>query len=314
MRLNLAPSGPGRALRRRGLMAGLAGALAGYLAKASERFAHAANGDPIVVGGNHAGTNLTQLSTTNGGSVLLASSGAGPGIGLNGRTGSGYGVLGEANAGVGAFGVSNTQFGVYGYSFGSGNAAVGVYGVANTGDGIAAISLSGTALHANAINGTAGIFDGPVIVNGNLSASGEGADGELRRVYCLEATESLFEDIGRVTLNKGGADVILDKEFADLVRLIRYDVFLTPYGECNGLAVLNRTEQGFRVQELQGGTTTGIEVGYRVAARRKDIEGRRLQRVPREKRKDFPEPPPLPNVPGLVNVPAPPRPRRGPRE
>lgn len=304
-----------RFLRRRGMVAGLAGVVAGYLAKASERVAQAANGDPIVVGGNHSGTSITQLSTTNGANVFRASAGTGAGTGVNGRTGSGYGVYGEADSGAGVFGVSNTLFGVYGYSYGTGGAAVGVYGVANTGEGIAAISQTGTALHANSISGTAGIFDGPVIINGSLTVSGiksaavPGADGEPRRMYCLESPVSYFEDFGRVKLSRGRATVRLDREFAGTVVAADYDVVLTPYGDCHGVCVVERTPQGFTIQELQGGGSS-VEVAYRVTAKRKDIENQRLPRVKLPEKANgrrMPKPPGLPGIPGVPEPPGPPR-------
>src|SRR5262245_50151830 len=42
-------------------------------------------------------------------------------------------------------------------------------------------------------------------------------------------------------------------DFASLVEADRYHVFITPYGESNGLFVSNRGESGFQVREQQGG-------------------------------------------------------------
>ncbi|HYU17663.1 MAG TPA: hypothetical protein VEQ11_03115, partial [Chloroflexota bacterium] len=45
-----------------------------------------------------------------------------------------------------------------------------------------------------------------------------------------------------------------------------------------GLYASNQTASGFEVHELQGGTS-GVELAYRVVARRKDIPGPRLEKV-----------------------------------
>lgn len=299
------------AVGRRGLVAGLAGVVAGYLAKASERVTQAANGDAVTSGGTFTATSPTQFTNTAGGYGLRGYSGtdgAGSGAGVHGKTSNGYGVLGEATtSGAGLYGTSNTLFGVAGYSFGVGGSAVGVYGTANTGEAIACISQSGIGLHAKSITGQAGVFDGDVLINGNLAVSGMKsaavpcADGQLRRVYCLEAPESYFEDIGRAKLTNGKAHVNLEKDFSEIVRTGDYDVILTPYGDCKGLFVSGpRSPRGFDIQEVQGGTSS-IEFGYRVIAKRKDIEGSRLKGI------TFPDSNVdrrLPTPPGVPAVPA----------
>jgi len=57
-----------------------------------------------------------------------------------------------------------------------------------------------------------------------------------------------------------------------------YMVYPVAEGDCRGLYVSSRGAQGFDVRELQGGVSN-IGFTYRVVARRKDIEGRRLARV-----------------------------------
>jgi hypothetical protein len=74
-------------------------------------------------------------------------------------------------------------------------------------------------------------------------------------------------------------------------------VFLTPEGDCRGLYVSDKRPHQFEVRELQGGTSS-LTFSYRVVAKRRDIEGPRLERVSL---------PPRPNVPVVPPPPPPPR-------
>ena len=62
----------------------------------------------------------------------------------------------------------------------------------------------------------------------------------------------------------------LDADFAKVVKLNEYRVFLTPEGDCQGLYVRKRGTS-FEVRELQGGTSN-VAFSYRIVARRKDIK------------------------------------------
>ena len=94
----------------------------------------------------------------------------------------------------------------------------------------------------------------------------------------IESPESWFEDFGEGHLVKGKAEVRLDPEFAAVIVTDQYHVFVTPYGECNGLFVADRNAYGFRVSEQQAGTSN-VSFGYRVVAKRKDLKMDRLARV-----------------------------------
>ena len=74
-----------------------------------------------------------------------------------------------------------------------------------------------------------------------------------------------------------------------------YRVFLTPEGDCNGLYVSSKSPTGFEVRELKGGTSS-LGFSYRVVAKRKDIPGARLERVPMPARVERPPPPARPSV------------------
>jgi hypothetical protein len=130
--------------------------------------------------------------------------------------------------------------------------------------------------------GFAGIFLGPVVtwgpfVNfaGPKSAAVPHPDGSHRILYCMESPESWFEDFGEAKLVKGKAAVKIDKDFAGVAKTDAYHVFLSPYGESNGLYVSRRNRNGFEVREQNGGRNT-LTFSYRVVARRKDVPSERL--------------------------------------
>ena len=70
----------------------------------------------------------------------------------------------------------------------------------------------------------------------------------------------------------------LDPDYAAMVELEDYHVFLTPEGDSAGLYVTGKTSAGFEVREQQGGTSS-LTFSYRLAARRKDIPGERLAHI-----------------------------------
>jgi hypothetical protein len=175
---------------------------------------------------------------------------------------------------------------------------VGVSGVAPTGIGIWGATNPGEA--GRGWLGTAGYFFGPVIVDGPFTVTGSKhaavrhADGTHRVLYSMESPESWFEDFGEGALAKGTAEVRIDPDFAAVVKTDDYHVFVTPYGDCRGLYVANRSTDRFQVREQQGGTSN-VRFSYRIVAKRKDIDGERLAKFTLPKR---PARPPSPTVPG----------------
>jgi hypothetical protein len=70
--------------------------------------------------------------------------------------------------------------------------------------------------------------------------------------------------------------VTLDPDFAQIVNTkMEYQVFLTPYGDCKGLYVTNRTASSSEVHELAGGTAN-VSFGYRLMALRRNYESVRF--------------------------------------
>ncbi|MFN8526566.1 MAG: hypothetical protein U0821_25975 [Chloroflexota bacterium] len=204
---------------------------------------------------------------------------------------AGFGVIGAATAGNGVYGQASGNNGTYGNGVtGLATQGNGVYASASDGGvGVRTDSQYGHGLYATSAYGIAGHFIGTVSVIGNFSVSGTKSavvphpDGSHRKVFCLESPLSYFEDFGHATLVDGAARIRIDADFAALVRAERYEVFLTPNGDCRGLYVAEKDADGFTVRELQGGTST-LDVSYRVVAERGDVSTRRLEAV------ELPEP------------------------
>ena len=208
-----------------------------------------------VAAGSQEEVGVYAVSGTNSG-VLAFSGGGGPTVpktsniaAVVGTSDQQHGVLGTSNASVGVIGFSN-NIGVFGYATAPG-------------------SLAGYFLgNVNVV--------GNVNVMGTLSATMKNAvvrfpDGTQRVLHCMESPEHWFEDFGTAKLRRGRATVKLDADFAKVVRLTGYRVFLTPEGDCKGLYVRKRGKS-FEARELQGGTSS-VAFSYRIVGKRKDIEG-----------------------------------------
>jgi hypothetical protein len=276
------------ALKRRGLIAAGAALITGGLAKVLTKPAAAGHSgsDPTVchLGVSNEATAITSISRTPGAVPTTAPPatafvGISPETGVYGEcTGSfGSGVRGVGStSGVGVHASSVDNEAVHAFSA----RAYGVY----AGSGLT------YGLYATSNAGIAGRFNGNVLIEGNQEVQGNQTvtgtksavvphpDGWHRRLYALESPDSWFEDFGEGRLQAGQAEVAIDPDFAALVRGDTYQIFLTPYGNCRGLYVSERGPAGFTVRELQDGTSS-VAFGYRLAAKRQDLEAPRLERV-----------------------------------
>ena len=240
--------------------------------------------------------------------VTASSSSAAYGvIGLaSSTTGNPDGVYGQASSpfGVGVFGENGNalssvgalfagSYGVGTWGDGGTDAEIGVLGT--TGDNFAgyfvndgvAYSLyaqnndaSGNLFLAyNTNNGNSCNIDS----GGNLTCTGTitpvvATDSGKRMVAmsAIEAPQNWFEDAGEAELVNGAAVVPLDSTYVQTVNTgTKYQVFLTPYGDCKGLYVTSRTANSFDVHELGGGTAS-LSFGYRIMALRKKYENVRF--------------------------------------
>ncbi len=97
-------------------------------------------------------------------------------------------------------------------------------------------------------------------------------------MYCQESPENWFEDFGEGQLMNGRSHIELDPLFLETVTIDAANpikVFITPDNpNCKGVAVL-RGSTGFEVVELHSGVGNS-RFAYRVVAKRKGFEGKRL--------------------------------------
>ena len=220
------------------------------------------------------------------------------GTGMHGESIVSTGVAGVSIRGSGVSGISNRLIGVRGES-----RQIGVYGVSNpservafpggyiTPKGVVGTSDEGIGVVGGSYGGGwAAVFQGRTQIFGDLSVSGRKSavvphpDGTHRLTYCVEATESWFEDFGRASLKGGAATVEIDPDFAALIDPDDYHVYLTPEGPTEGLYIDGRSPGSFNVREQREGSSS-IDFSYRIVARRKD--------VPRDRLKVFEPPPPV---------------------
>jgi hypothetical protein len=227
-----------------------------------------------------------------------------------GTTGAPIGTYGitQSVTGVGVFGQSVSES-IQGQNLGASNKGAGVWGDGGVGGGASSsIGVLGSAddgaaaeffndsssgyptvyvaedsgeadpFLAQGVNGSCSIDDG-----GDLSCTGTKnavvpVDGGLRIVAmsAIESPVNWFEDAGESRLSNGASIVEMDATYLQTVNTgMKYQVFLTPYGDCKGLYVSNRTTNSFEVHELGGGTSS-IAFGYRIMAVRKNYESVRF--------------------------------------
>jgi hypothetical protein len=265
--------GDGTLAAAAGAIAGLQGVSLGIVGVAPEYCG--------VYGQGNTGTGV--LGTTTSGAAVHGI-GTGAATGVQGDSTSGMGVLGTIPAASTLNGIA-----VYGSNLssyvgpGPGAGGFGVYGLSAKGHGlVGATSTAGAGAVVGAVNGVAGayagVFYGPVVVSGAFTVVGGAKsaavphpDGSHRLLYCVESPESWFEDFGDGHLECGAAEVTFDQDFAAVVNMEKYHVFLTEYDDHNAVYVTERTRNGFRVQ-AKTGTGEGA-FSWRVVAKRKDIAG-----------------------------------------
>ncbi len=204
------------------------------------------------------------------------------GAGVAGRNLNGDGINGFSDGNIGIVGGSGAHIGILGFGphigiEGQGDNAA-ILGVSSTGHGVIGI--------ATAPGKFAGSFTGNVQITGSLTVFGAApksaavrtGKNEYRRLYTMESPECWFEDFGEGALRRGRATVRMSSDFAPLIRTGNYHVFVTPYGDCGGLCVANRSRTQFEVRELKGGKSN-VRFSYRIIAKRKDIQGKRLEKL-----------------------------------
>jgi hypothetical protein len=270
----------------------------GVYGESSTEFVAGAHGIGEALGGAYGisdhGPGVHGLNTLLGPGGFFTSQ-AGPGLIAESTQGAGIDAAGDVQVGLwanstsgdAAVGTSTQGMGVAGYSSkGDG----GYFWTKSTAPGTAAIIASNA--QATPAGGVVGLrVNGDCIdENGTKQAALPTSKG-LTLLYIVEATTSVFEDIGKAQLRNGRARVELDPLFVETIETRDYQVFLTARGDNRGLFVATRDERGFEIQEQAGGTSS-IEISYRVVAQRKGLRpNHRLARF---------EPPSPPKPPELT--------------
>jgi len=236
-----------------------------------------------------------ESSSTSGRGVYgLASAISGTTYGVYGRSYStdGRGIYGYTGATsgttYGVYGLSNSidGRGVYGYapqSTGNGQGVrgesdsstngVGVYGLGSSTSG----QNYGVFGRSNSPTGGYGVWcAGNFAVTGSKSCVVKTSQGPTL-MYCQESPENWFEDFGEGQLVNGRCHIELDPLFLETVTIDGQNpmhVFIQPKGRCHGTFVETGTT-GFDVSEQEDGTSN-IAFSYRVVAKRKGFENKRL--------------------------------------
>jgi hypothetical protein len=230
----------------------------------------------------------TTASTAGIGALGAATAATGTTYGVYGTTVSpaGISLYGTATSGTGVAGGSSgpSGYGVYGANNATSGNAIGVYGDSSSPAGIgvsANATGGGTALLAIATGGgTAGKFNGPVQINGNLTVTGTVSKGggsfridhpldpEHKYLYhsFVESPDMMNIYNGVVTLSRrGDAVVTLPDWFEALNRDFRYQ--LTCIG---GFAPVYVASEVSLNQFKIGGGRAGMKISWQVTGIRKD--------------------------------------------
>lgn len=124
------------------------------------------------------------------------------------------------------------------------------------------------------------VVRGRFLVTGAKSAVVPAPGGGLQQLYCVEAPEPWFEDLGEAALVDGEARVEFDPRYAAAIAG-KYQVHLTPYAAAL-LWVADRQPDHFvvRTTALAGvRSPRSARFGWRALARRGDIKATRFAKV-----------------------------------
>jgi hypothetical protein len=214
------------------------------------------------------GNNVTPGTVLTGGTGLAANGTHGLfSLGTNATNGNGVVGVGNGSAtiytnpsGSGVTGTGST-FGVTGYCTTTTNSQGGYFdcGSAN-GYAYVGLNFSGTDYK---ING-----------GGAVATIVKDLDGKNKNMICPEAPEALFQDFGTGQLANGSTHITIDPVFAKNVFIddkhpLR--VFVQLEGDCKGVFVTNKTQNGFDVIELDGGKSN-VKFTWQITANRIDAK------------------------------------------
>lgn len=240
----------------------------------------------------------------------------GSGTGVYGKTASGAAIYGDnLGGGAGVYGTSVTGIGVRGLGNvkvdNAGYIAPAVFAKNSHYEGIGIVGLGANTSSYQYMDGAGVVGSGATGVFGYTTTSGgvgvygkhdgsgygvyfsgqfggSGTKSAIVRVsegpvalYCQESPECWFEDFGSDQLVNGAIHIELDPVFLQTVTIDDQNpmkVFIQLTAECSGVYV-TKGQTGFDVRELNGGASSAT-FDYRVVAKRKGYEDRRLDTAP----------------------------------
>lgn len=195
-------------------------------------------------------------------------------IGLSGYSNRGA-TAGNPGYSVGIQGISNAQnqdgIAVIGQAYTTGVVRVGGY--------FEGLNYVGTSQAYAYVGGTtnSGTTMRKIVGTGTVSEIIPTPNHGRVTLTCPESPEYWYQDYGTVQLVNGKAHVDLDPILSDIIFVNAENplrVFCTPVDmlNFNGVAITNRTEKGFDIVELNGGTNSGT-LDYQIVVKPKTNYG-----------------------------------------
>lgn len=135
---------------------------------------------------------------------------------------------------------------------------------------------------------------------------GDKEGNSLKLMFCPEAPEILFQDVGTGQLVNGKAHIQLDPIFSNNIVVNEKHplrVFIQLEDECNGVYVTNKTKEGFDVIELNGGKSNAKFAWFVVANRADFINPKTKELISKHEDIRFPNAPePAPIIKRELNT------------
>lgn len=182
---------------------------------------------------------------------------------------TGTGILASGN------GTFTTNYLLGGSGIAATGNSIGVYGIARNnfgtrGGGYFEALGNGSNFTYAYVGAYNGATKQKIIGDGTVSTIVKDTNDNLVTMFAPEAPEVLFQDYGIGQLVNGKASIKLDPILSKNILVNDkhpLKVFIQLEGDCNGVYVTNKSDQGFDVIELQGGTSN-VSFAWNIVATR----------------------------------------------
>lgn len=127
--------------------------------------------------------------------------------------------------------------------------------------------------HGNNSNATGGT-DYKILGSGTVSTIINDNNNTPRIMFAPEAPEVLFQDYGIGQLKDGVAEIKIDETITKNIKVDEkrpLKVFIQLEGECNGVYVTDKSAEGFKVIELNNGSSN-VSFSWQIVANRADTK------------------------------------------